>query len=164
MTLPQASVLLESARPSPTHPRRDPGPPLPPLTSGRAPSLRSPYVPGRPDADADSAPSIARQQLRPGEPRTIGGYQLLGRIGAGGMGTVYLARREGAATQVTLKTINPDLLDNINLLRRFQRESEVLSLVSGAYTARVFDAGVDDGRPYLAMELLDGRPLDAHLE
>ncbi|MBV7652657.1 protein kinase domain-containing protein [Streptomyces albidoflavus] len=89
---------------------------------------------------------------------------MLGRIGAGGMGTVYLARREGAATQVTLKTINPDLLDNINLLRRFQRESEVLSLVSGAYTARVFDAGVDDGRPYLAMELLDGRPLDAHLE
>ncbi|WAD00579.1 serine/threonine-protein kinase [Streptomyces sp. NA13] len=128
------------------------------------PDRPTPYVPGRPDADAGSAPSIARQQLRPGEPRTIGGYQLLGRIGAGGMGTVYLARREGAATQVALKTINPELLDNIDLLRRFQRESEVLSMVSGAYTARVFDAGVDDGRPYLAMELLDGRPLDAHLE
>ncbi|MFC9814196.1 serine/threonine-protein kinase [Streptomyces virginiae] len=40
---------------------------------------------------------------------------------------------------------------------------EVLSMVSGAYTARVLDAGVDAGGPYLAMELLDGRPLDVHL-
>lgn len=93
----------------------------------------------------------------------IGGYRLLGRIGSGGMGTVYLARREGAATQVALKTINPELLDNAELLLRFEREAEVLGMVDGAYTARVLDGGVDGGRPYLVMELLDGRPLDAHL-
>ncbi|MER7755407.1 serine/threonine-protein kinase [Kitasatospora sp. NPDC097643] len=107
--------------------------------------------------------SVAHQPLHPNEPRMIGGYQLLGRIGSGGMGTVYLARREGAATQVALKTINLELLDNAELLRRFEREAEVLAMVSGAYTARVLDGGVDGGRPYLAMELLDGRPLDAHL-
>ncbi|MGV9269726.1 serine/threonine-protein kinase [Kitasatospora sp. NPDC003701] len=106
---------------------------------------------------------IAHQELYPYEPRTIGGYQLLGRIGSGGMGTVYLARREGSATQVALKTINPELLGEAELLRRFEREAEVLAMVSGAYTARVLDAGVDSGRPYLAMELLDGRPLDVHL-
>lgn len=106
---------------------------------------------------------IAHQELYPYEPRTIGGYQLLGRIGSGGMGTVYLARREGSATQVALKTINPELLGESELLRRFEREAEVLAMVSGAYTARVLDAGVDSGRPYLAMELLDGRPLDVHL-
>ncbi|MFD7319631.1 serine/threonine-protein kinase [Streptomyces sp. NPDC059875] len=122
------------------------------------------YVPTQPDPGAGAVPHIAHRPLNAGEPRTIGGYQLLGRIGAGGMGTVYLARREGAATQVALKTINPELLDNEELLRRFQREAEVLSMVSGAYTARVLDSGVDAGRPYLAMELLDGRPLDVHLQ
>ncbi|MEV0531583.1 serine/threonine-protein kinase [Kitasatospora sp. NPDC050463] len=106
---------------------------------------------------------VAHQELYPYEPRMIGGYQLLGRIGSGGMGTVYLARREGSATQVALKTINPELLGEAELLRRFEREAEVLAMVSGAYTARVLDAGVDSGRPYLAMELLDGRPLDVHL-
>ncbi|WP_405364841.1 serine/threonine-protein kinase [Kitasatospora sp. NBC_00039] len=107
--------------------------------------------------------TVANQPMHQGEPRTIGGYHLLGRIGSGGMGTVYLARREGAATQVALKTINLELLDNAELLRRFERETEVLGMVSGAYTARVLDGGVDGGRPYLVMELLDGQPLDAHL-
>jgi serine/threonine protein kinase len=79
------------------------------------------------------------------------------------MGTVYLARREGSATQVALKTLNPELLGNDELLRRFQREAQVLGMVSGAYTARVLDTGVDAGRPYLSMELLDGQPLDVHL-
>ncbi|WP_406064686.1 serine/threonine protein kinase [Streptomyces sp. NBC_01077] len=132
-------------------------------TVGPAAARPAAYVPTQPDPVAHAVPQFPHRQLLPGEPRTIGGYQLLGRIGAGGMGTVYLARREGAATQVALKTINPELLDNAELLRRFQRESEVLSMVSGAYTARVLDSGVDAGRPYLAMELLDGRPLDAHL-
>ncbi|MER8103526.1 serine/threonine-protein kinase [Kitasatospora sp. NPDC094016] len=135
-----------------------PGPFAP--TAPYAPA--SPYAPGSPYAPAPVG-AVPHQPLRAGEPRTIGGYHLLGRIGSGGMGTVYLARREGAATQVALKTINVELLDNAELLLRFEREAEVLAMVSGAYTARVLDGGVDDGRPYLAMELLDGRPLDAHL-
>ncbi|MFC8262353.1 serine/threonine-protein kinase [Streptomyces sp. NPDC057291] len=136
--------------------------PLPPATQ---PAQRAPYVPTQADrgVSAGAAPQVAYQELRPHEPRTIGGYHLLGRIGAGGMGTVYLARREGAATQVALKTINPELLDHDELLLRFEREAEVLAMVSGAYTARVLDSGVDAGRPYLVMELLDGRPLDVHL-
>ncbi|MFJ8473045.1 serine/threonine-protein kinase [Kitasatospora sp. NPDC094011] len=132
---------------------------------------QNPYVPTQFTPPAPPAPPVppvspappVGQPLSAHEPRTIGGYQLLGRIGSGGMGTVYLARREGSATQVALKTINLELLDDADLLRRFQRESEVLAMVPGAYTARVLDAGVDAGRPYLAMELLDGRPLDAHL-
>ncbi|MGA5192671.1 serine/threonine-protein kinase [Streptomyces exfoliatus] len=88
---------------------------------------------------------------------------MFGRIGAGGMGTVYAARRAGCATQVALKTINTGLLGNADLLSRFEREADVLSMVSGAYTARVLDSGVDAGRPFLAMELLDGHPLDTHL-
>ncbi|MEV7596778.1 serine/threonine-protein kinase [Kitasatospora sp. NPDC089797] len=133
-----------------------PAPPGPPVDSG--PSAGHPSA-GHPAAGHPPVGS----PLSAHEPRTIGGYQLLGRIGSGGMGTVYLARRQGSATQVALKTINLELLDDADLLRRFQRESEVLAMVPGAYTARVLDTGVDAGRPYLAMELLDGRPLDAHL-
>ncbi|WP_330331263.1 serine/threonine protein kinase [Streptomyces sp. NBC_00536] len=136
-----------------------------PLAPAPQPAQPARYVPTQADRgfSAGAAPQVAYQELRPHEPRTIGGYHLLGRIGAGGMGTVYLARREGAATQVALKTINPELLDDDDLLRRFEREAEVLAMVSGAYTARVLDSGVDAGRPYLVMELLDGRPLDVHL-
>lgn len=141
------------------------GPPLPyvPPMPSAPPARPVAHVPTQVDRGAGAVPQVTYQQLHPNEPRTIGGYQLLGRIGSGGMGTVYLARREGAATQVALKTINPELLDHEELLHRFEREAEVLAMVSGAYTARVLDAGLDAGRPYLAMELLDGRPLDVHL-
>ncbi|MET8628385.1 serine/threonine-protein kinase [Kitasatospora sp. NPDC004669] len=132
---------------------------------------QAPYVPTQFAQPAPPAPLVppvlpsppVGSPLSPHDARTIGGYQLLGRIGSGGMGTVYLAQRQGSATQVALKTINLELLDDADLLRRFQRESEVLAMVPGAYTARVLDTGVDAGRPYLAMELLDGRPLDVHL-
>ncbi|MFI0982458.1 protein kinase [Streptomyces sp. NPDC021093] len=133
-----------------------------PPVSAPALGRPAPYVPTQP-VNSAPASSVPYQELHPNEPRTIAGYHLIGRIGSGGMGTVYLARREGSATQVALKTIHPELLDHAELLKRFERESEVLAMVPGAYTARVLDAGVDSGRPYLAMELLDGRPLDVHL-
>ncbi|WP_404869799.1 serine/threonine-protein kinase [Kitasatospora griseola] len=153
-----------AAWPTPAPPVAPPfAPPFAPVTAPATalatapPPAAPPVVPPPPPAQ------VPHQALGGHEPRSIGGYQLLGRIGAGGMGTVYLARRAGAATQVALKTINVELLDDPDLLRRFQRESEVLAMVPGAYTARVLDTGVDAGRPFLAMELLDGRPLDAHL-
>ncbi|MFF4174291.1 serine/threonine-protein kinase [Streptomyces sp. NPDC001744] len=153
---------------APPAPASAPAPAPAPASAAPSPTL---YVP--PVAAAPSTPPGAGlpsqgllhafPPLQPHEPQVIGAYHLLGRIGAGGMGTVYAARRAGSATQVALKTINPELLDNADLLTRFEREAEVLSMVSGAYTARVLDSGVDAGRPFLAMELLDGRPLDAHL-
>ncbi|PBC67403.1 protein kinase-like protein [Streptomyces sp. TLI_235] len=142
----------------------DPGTP-PPVAPDRSTPSAAPAAPVRtpPQTAAPAASAVPHQLLRSHEPRRLGDYHLLGRIGAGGMGTVYLARREGSATQVALKTINPELIEDEQLLRRFEREAEVLAMVPGAYTARVLDAGVAEGRPYLAMELLDGRPLDAHL-
>ncbi|MFI9210509.1 protein kinase [Streptomyces sp. NPDC053253] len=143
----------------------DPAPPSPILYA--PPTAIAPQA--RPQAGVQP-PGVQPHQfpqafppLQPHDPQVIGAYHLLGRIGAGGMGTVYAARRAGSATQVALKTINAELLDNADLLSRFEREAEVLAMVSGAYTARVLDSGVEEGRPFLAMELLDGRPLDAHL-
>ncbi|MFJ8389459.1 hypothetical protein ACIQ9Q_33995 [Streptomyces sp. NPDC094438] len=67
------------------------------------PARPATYVPTQAQSATGAAQQIAYQELHPGEQRTIAGYQLLGRIGSGGMGTVYLARREGAATQVALR-------------------------------------------------------------
>ena len=83
--------------------------------------------------------------------------------GAGGMGTVHVACLEGSATQVALKTLKPELLDDPEPAQRFQHEAEALGRVSSAYTARVIDSGIADGLPFIAMDLLDGAPLDAHL-
>ncbi|MET9842767.1 hypothetical protein ABZZ01_34100, partial [Streptomyces virginiae] len=138
---PALGALVSSTRARPL-PR--PGPP------------RRPRRPPRRLRPRTRSRTIACRPLHPDEPRSIAGYRLLGRIGAGGMGTVYLARREGAGTQVALKTIHPELLDHAELLLRFEREVEVLSTVSGAYTAGVLDAGVDAGRPYLAIPHLHG--------
>ncbi|MEU8511381.1 serine/threonine-protein kinase [Kitasatospora sp. NPDC048722] len=173
----QIVAVFTSLRPKPVGAGAAQRPPLNPHAAtvppqGYVPTQHTPPVPQF--APPAPAPSTAQSQPAPPvpslgqplgshEPRVIGGYQLLGRIGSGGMGTVYLAQRQGSATQVALKTINLELLDDAELLRRFQRESEVLAMVPGAYTARVLDSGVDQGRPYLAMELLDGRPLDVHL-
>ncbi|MFC8715970.1 serine/threonine-protein kinase [Kitasatospora sp. NPDC057198] len=153
-----AAVIVFPPRPAPVPAAAPTVPATAPVPS---PSASPSPVPA-PAANRVPA-AVPHQPLNGHEPRSIGGYRLLGRIGAGGMGTVYLAQREGAATQVALKTINLDLLDDPDLLRRFRREAEVLAMVPGAYTARVLDTGVDAGRPFLAMELLDGRPLDAHL-
>ncbi|MER8183930.1 serine/threonine-protein kinase [Kitasatospora sp. NPDC094015] len=113
--------------------------------------------------DDRPAPVVSCGPLPPGAPAAIGSYRLLGLIGAGGMGTVYLARRHGSATQVALKTLHADLLGDAELLRRFENEAAVLAQVPEAYTAKVLGSGVADGVPYIAMELLDGRPLGSHL-
>ncbi|MEV4611729.1 serine/threonine-protein kinase [Kitasatospora sp. NPDC049258] len=113
--------------------------------------------------DGQPAPVVPCEPLPPGAPTGIGSYRLLGLIGAGGMGTVYLARRQGSATQVALKTLHTDLLGDAELLRRFENEAAVLAQVPEAYTAKVLGSGVADGVPYIAMELLDGRPLGSHL-
>lgn len=139
--------------------------PVPTAPAATAPGLTTPADPA-PAAPTPSAPTpvVRCAPLHPHEPRAIGPYRLLGRIGSGGMGIVYVACLDGSATQIALKTLRRDLLDDADVARRFQREGEALSRVSSAYAARVIDTGVADGVPYLAMDLLDGSPLDAHLD
>ncbi|MFE0464311.1 serine/threonine-protein kinase [Kitasatospora sp. NPDC058965] len=141
-----------------------PAPVVPPATRpATAPSTPPAPVGPAPVAAAPSASVVRCKPLGPGDPQAVGRYRLLGRIGAGGMGSVYLAQRQGAATQVALKTLRPELMEDGDLLLRFEREAEVLARVPSAYTARVLDTGAVDGIPFIAMELLDGRPLSTHL-
>ncbi|MFJ8438155.1 serine/threonine-protein kinase [Kitasatospora griseola] len=122
-------------------------------------TVRGPDGPPRPDR----LPTVDVKPLPSGAPTAIGGYRLIGLIGSGGFGTVYLARRQGSATQVALKTLHADTEHDEELHRRFANEAKVLARAPAAHTARVLDTGVADGTPFIAMELLDGCSLQALL-
>ena len=94
-------------------------------------------------------------------PESIGGYRILGVIGRGGMGTVYDAEQESPRRRVALKVmafLTPDME------RRFEYESEILGRLAHPGIAKVFEAGVDAGRPFFAMERIDGVPLTDYLD
>ncbi len=88
----------------------------------------------------------------------IGDYQLLRPLGRGGMGEVYLARRStaGVEQQVALKLLKRGM-DSDELLRRFVQERRILAQLNHPHIAGFLDGGVEpDGRPYFAMEFVDG--------
>ncbi|MFD3707548.1 protein kinase [Nocardia sp. NPDC058658] len=94
------------------------------------------------------------QPLGPNDPRRIGDYRLLGVLGAGGMGKVYLGRNPGGRT-VAVKVIRPDLIDG-EFRARFRREVAAAQSVGGAFTAPVLDADVDAEAPWLATGYVAG--------
>jgi len=96
----------------------------------------------------------------------IGRYQLLERLAVGGMGTVWLAERadEQFDQRVAVKLIKRGM-DTEDILRRFRTERQVLAGLQHPNIARLLDGGAtSDGRPYLVMEFIDGRPIDAYCE
>ena len=98
-------------------------------------------------------------ELAPGD--EVGRYRLTGRLGRGGMATVYAAERsDGAYEQrVAVKVLRRGL-DTEDLVRRFFMERQILSSLSHPSIARILDGGsTGDGRPYLVMELVEGDPV-----
>lgn len=102
--------------------------------------------------------------LVPGDPPVIGRYALLGRLGAGGMGIVYLARDPGEAELVAVKTLKAAHADDREARQRFRTEAEYARRVSSWCTARVIEDGSDLSRPFLATEFIQGPPLSRVVE
>jgi serine/threonine protein kinase len=82
--------------------------------------------------------------LRAGDPPRIGPYRLLGRLGAGGMGQVFLGRSAGGRL-VAVKVIRPELAGEPGFRARFEREVAAARNVGGLFTAVVVDADVANG-------------------
>ncbi|WP_242425069.1 serine/threonine-protein kinase, partial [Frankia sp. EI5c] len=102
------------------------------------------------------------ESLHPHEPRVIGKYRLLRRLGAGGMGTVYLS--ESAGRRVAVKIVRPDLAADEEFRRRFRQEVDAARRVAPFCTAEVLDADPDAPAPYLVTEFIDGVRLDHAVE
>ncbi|MFH8255431.1 serine/threonine-protein kinase [Streptomyces roseolus] len=97
--------------------------------------------------------------LRPGQdPARIGDHTLLGRLGAGGMGQVYLARPPGGG-MVALKVIREEITGHREALARFRREVATVRAVRSPHTARLVDASLDEPPYWLATEYVPGPTL-----
>ncbi|HEY0638999.1 MAG TPA: protein kinase, partial [Pseudonocardiaceae bacterium] len=105
---------------------------------------------------------MAGDPLSPTDPRSIGDYTLLARLGAGGMGRVYLAR-DRAGAQVAVKVLHDSLAGDPRFLARFADEAAAAARVAGFCTARVVRASVSGPRPFLVTEYVEGPTLAAVL-
>ncbi|MGK5629373.1 serine/threonine-protein kinase [Streptomyces sp. URMC 123] len=98
------------------------------------------------------------QPLQADDPPVVAGYRLAARLGAGGMGRVYLSHTQGGRP-VALKVVRPELADDPSFRRRFRREVEAARRVRGAYTAELIDADADGVPPWLATLYVPGPSL-----
>ncbi|WP_437586006.1 serine/threonine-protein kinase [Sorangium sp. So ce1000] len=104
----------------------------------------------------------------PGAPRAAalqaGEYLLDGVIAEGGFGVVYRAVHATSRTPAAVKIMHADLISRADVVLRFQREVDAIGRIRHPNVVEIFDVGrLDDGRPYYAMELLQGRSLEQHL-
>ncbi|MFQ5570221.1 MAG: serine/threonine protein kinase [Rhodothermales bacterium] len=86
-------------------------------------------------------------------------YELLDELGSGGMGAVYKARQKYVGRLVAFKVLPPALRNDAEALQRFEREAAALGRLKHPNVVTVFDAGVESGFPYLAMEFVEGKNL-----
>lgn len=98
------------------------------------------------------------QPLQDDDPRAVGGYRLAARLGAGGMGRVYLSHTQGGRP-VAIKVVRSELADDPTFRRRFGREIKSARKVKGAYTAELIDADADGTPPWLATLYVPGPAL-----
>lgn len=96
--------------------------------------------------------------LKAGDPGHVGGYRLLGRLGGGGMGQVFLGASP-AGRKVAVKLIRPEYADDAEFRRRFAREIEAARQVGGFHTALLLDADPDADQPWMVTAYLPGLSL-----
>ncbi len=94
----------------------------------------------------------------------LGAYEVVAKIGAGGMGEVYRALDARLGREVAIKVLPASVSSDPDALARFEREARAVGALSHPNIISVFDIGTDDGVSYVVMELLDGQTLRARLD
>src|SRR4026208_1546820 len=93
----------------------------------------------------------------------IGSYEIVGSLGAGGMGGVYRARGSKLNREVALKVLPASVAADPERLARFRREAQVLAALNHPNIAAIYGLEEASGAPYLVLELVEGETLAAHL-
>jgi hypothetical protein len=93
----------------------------------------------------------------------LGPYEILGPVGAGGMGEVYRARDERLKRDVAVKVLPASYSKDADRLRRFEQEAQAAGALNHPNITAVYDVGAHDGAPYIVTELLEGETLRARL-
>jgi serine/threonine protein kinase len=93
-------------------------------------------------------------------PERIGKYEILERVGGGGMGVVYKARNTNLGRMVAVKVITRGLSDTADGRERLLREARAVSMLQHANIVVVHELGEHESNPFIVMEFLDGEPLD----
>jgi serine/threonine protein kinase/tetratricopeptide (TPR) repeat protein len=96
--------------------------------------------------------------------RLVGSYRLLSRLGAGGMGEVYLAHDSKLERPVALKFLSPELAVHQDRLRRFHQEARAASSLNHPHIVVVHDFGELDARPFIVTEFVDGQTLGSRIQ
>ena len=123
-------------------------------------AVNAPVLPPNPIATVTISPQKGdpMEALKPEDPARVGPFIPLARIGAGGMGRVYLARSRGGRP-VAVKVIRAEYAEDERFRTRFRREVQAARTVDGLYTAPLLDAGPDDPSPWLATAYIPGPSL-----
>jgi tRNA A-37 threonylcarbamoyl transferase component Bud32 len=125
-----------------------------------------------PPADAEATPAGGDEDVRallappqaPDEFGRLGDYRVLGVLGAGGMGVVFLAEDVWLRRRVALKAMRPALSANGKARQRFLREAQLTAALTHDHVVTIHHVGEENGVPFLAMPLLQGESLEARLK
>jgi uncharacterized protein YbaR (Trm112 family) len=134
--------------------------------TGVASAADSTKFPGRPAASPEGSNPPAGETARrqSSTVSTLDDFEILRKLGAGGMGVVYLARQRSNDRQIALKVLSRALASQTDYVKRFYREAAVLSRLHHPNIVEFAGVGEDKGLHYFAMEFIDGFSLAALLE
>src|SRR5919109_4185538 len=93
------------------------------------------------------------------ESTVVSHYRLLHPLGDGGMGVVYRAEDLQLGRDVAIKLLRSDAITSAEWLARFEREARLASSLQHPHICTIHELGAHDGKPFIVMELLEGRPI-----